>query len=292
VRSTKAKRPTKDLRSQIQEEIAQFTLLALLDLLENMGYEQKEIMFRGHNTQVSQSSFLNSIEFFSRPKDCVVVTVNMGLLSANSPLPSYFLLMLERADIDEQLYVDFLDYFNHQLVLNYIMSQAPTRELTIYPDWENTKSCYLAMAGLKSTSTLHWLFKKIFPELDIEVKKAPFNEELTVDTVQVGTPYKLGSAAVFGSRSTVVVMGFEAILYTEEEFLYPGRAWAREIEDRLLNIIFGVFAGAEINLRVFLVITSQQGGARLGSESYLGYDKIVGGENQLRQICLFSGEVP
>jgi predicted component of type VI protein secretion system len=279
-------------RERICAEIAQFNILALLDLLEHMGYERHEILFRGHASQVSQSAFLHAIEFVSRPRDLVIVTVNMGLLSANSPLPSYFLLMMERADMEEQLFLSFMDYFNHQLVTNYIMSLAPTRELTVYSDWTKTKSNYLAMKGLKSTSTLHWLFQQIFPELDVEVKKTPLNEELTLETIEIGPPYKLGSAAVFGSRCQVSVMGVAVTLYTEDEFFYPGRGWAREIEDRLFKIVFEVFAGAEVKLRVFLVITSQQGGARLGAESYLGYDKIIGGDDPMRRICLFSGEVP
>lgn len=283
---------SRDLRTAIRRRIADFDLFALLDLLEFMGYESEEIVFRGHATQVSPPALLHDIEFHTSPGERVVISINFGLLAADSPLPSYFLHVLEQTDVDEDLYIQFLDYFNHQLIRNYIMSRAPERELTVYPDWSRTKSCYLAMSGLKSTATLHWMFVSVFPELGVVVEKARLNEDLTVDTIQIGPPYVLGSAAVLGSRSRVTVLGFDVTLFSEEEFISTGRAWAREIEDRLSHTIFAVLADAEIELRVFLTITSQRGGAKLGPESYLGYDKIPGAEDQARRICLFSGEVP
>ena len=92
---------SRDLRTAIRRRIADFDLFALLDLLEFMGYESEEIVFRGHATQVSPPALLHDIEFHTSPGERVVISINFGLLAADSPLPSYFLHVLEQTDVDE-----------------------------------------------------------------------------------------------------------------------------------------------------------------------------------------------
>jgi hypothetical protein len=46
-----------------------------------------------------------------------------------------------------------------------------------------------------------------------------------------------------------------------------------------------------MDLEIVLVIRAQKTWAKLDSESYLGYDKIRGGEEDYRRITIFSGRL-
>lgn len=278
------------LEAKISARLPQMDVFALLDLLELLGYEPGEVWFKSHPSQTSQSGLLQSIEFLARPRPLVIITVNYGLLGANSPLPSYFMKLMESDAMQEERYFDFMDYFNHRLILNHIQSLAPHRDLSLYSSWENTKAWYLSLMGLKSVSTLHWLLQRLFPELELEVEKSCFREDLSVDTVTMGV-YRLGTAAALGSRAQVPITGFDVTLYCDEEERYPGRPWVREIGERLRTNVFRVLAGSEINLRVFVVIRSQRSTAQISYGGYLGYDQLPGGDGVARRILIFQGAV-
>jgi hypothetical protein len=281
---------TLELQKSIKARIGQLDLFALLDLLEYMGYERDEVLFKSHFTHASPSSLLHSVDFRVSPRIQVIVTVNMGLLSPDSPLPTYFFRMLESGTLEEDSFIDFIDFFNHEVIHSAVMSLAPERDQRLYPDWNNTKACYLSMTGLRSNATLHWLFQKVFPELEIEIGNTELQETIVSDTITLGaTP--LGSSAVFGSQTSVPSSAFVITLACDEEMHSSGRAWARVIEERLDLMIFEVLADAEIYLSLFQVIRAQTGGAKLTHESYLGYDKLPGGREQQRRIRLFEGRV-
>lgn len=278
------------LQKKIHKQLHRFELFALLDLLEYMGYENHEILFKCNFSMVSEAHFVHSIEFVNHPRDRVVINVNYGLLTGQSPLPSYFFKMIDTAYVEEDPFVDFLDFFNHFIVRNYVMSLRPERDLQLYPDWLGTKRCYLDMASISSTTTLKWLFDTIFPELDVSVSYSRLVENLTIDTITMGHTV-LGSSAVFGSRSNIPVTGYQVTIYCEEEFRKSGQAWARVIENRLDNLVFPLLKDSEIYLRIYQIIRSQKSEATLGPSSYLGYDKIPGGRKQQRRIVLFEGRV-
>ena len=98
----------------IAQRIHEFDVHALLNLLHHIGYSPEEILFRSHLTTISPSSLLQRIEFLSVPFRRVVVTINLGLMGPNSPLPSYFFKMIDKL-WNEKAFLDFISFFDHHL---------------------------------------------------------------------------------------------------------------------------------------------------------------------------------
>ena len=74
----------KDLEAKLSKKIYEFDLISLLKLLLHHGFLWEEIHFKSNMSICSQSSLIHGIEFIYEPERQVVITINMGLLSAQS----------------------------------------------------------------------------------------------------------------------------------------------------------------------------------------------------------------
>src|SRR6218665_3549732 len=101
------------IERRIRERVRSFDIPALLAVLEASGYGDAEIEYRGQRTTVHQSHLVHDIEFIHEPDKRVVITVNMGLLSAQSPLPSFLMQTMDQLDHDRL--ERFICYFDHPL---------------------------------------------------------------------------------------------------------------------------------------------------------------------------------
>ena len=72
-------------------------------------------------------------------------------------------------------------------------------------------------------------------------------------------------------------------------FTDAGEPWPREIRQRLDDLAFPILRPVGIDLEIILIIRTQKRWAQVHRESYLGYDKIRGGELQYRRIRIFRG---
>jgi len=219
-----------------------------------------------------------------------LITLNIGLLSVQSPLPNYFMKMIEYAPMDSGAFVDFLRFFDDMLLRDYVSNLFPETNRRLYPDWEQTKRRYLFLLDHRSCSTLHWLFSRAFPELEITVEKATLSRELQTTPLRLGVA-RLGSDAVFGKQSRVPVSGRQVTLSTEHASTAAGVPWPQEIRQRLERLVFPVLRAVGVDLQVALVIRAQETHARLHGESHLGYEKVKGGEASYRRINLFLGHL-
>jgi hypothetical protein len=276
--------------ARVAREAHEFDLVPLLDLLLHMGYRPEEFVFQSHFTHVSQPGLVHSVEFRGEPIRQVVITVNLGLLDPKGPLPSYFTKLLEHGNIDEQAFLRFLHFFDHFVIRNFLKSVYPESDPAIHKDWEGTKRHYLSLLGLRSTSTLHAIFQGIFPELGVFVGRGSIGRDLTVECLRLGSGV-LGRTSL-GARSTVPVTAAEVTLYCEEEYTEQGRPWADEIQRRLASTIFPILRDAGLDLMLTLVIWSQRGWAQLKPGSYLGFDRIRGGEARRRVVVIHRGQIP
>ena len=282
--------PVEDFERKILKKIHEFDLFSLLKLLMYHGYLLEEIHFRSHMSTCSQSGLIQGIEFLYQPERQVVITINMGLLSAQSALPSYFQKNVDTKDIDSISFGDFIGYFDHFLIRDYIFNIYPEKNIKYFSDWEITKRQYLQIMDLKSSSTLFWVFQLVFPELKIQVEKMVMERGLKALALIMGKTI-LGSDAVFGKKTDATVYGMHITLISDEEFTDNGIPWPKEIKNRLDDQVFPILRSAEADVEIILVIRSQKRWMKLESESYLGYDKMKGGKAQARRIRIFQGQL-
>ena len=267
--------PQEVLRRSIEQRVTQrardFTLPALLDLLEMLDYRPDEIEFGGVLSYSHPTSLIQSIRFITAPRRMAHVALNMGLLSAQSPLPSYFLKYAEHMDGDAL--IDFLGFFDHHLLKRRAASLYPERDRTLFADWSEAQAQLLQLVGLTAPSTLYWLFQRVYPELGIEVRRSTERKPLYAEGVVLGNA-KLGDACAFGGGTTVPVGGLEVTLYSEEQSTPTGLAWPVEASQRLREQIFAALGEPEVYLTVHLCILEQTSWLAIEDARYLGFEPL------------------
>jgi hypothetical protein len=278
------------LEAEIARRITEFDPVALLDLLHSMGYGDEEILFESRLTSTSQPAMIQAIDFKTQPIKQVVLSFNLGLLGPQSPLPSYFAKLMDDSDLDEQGLLEFLRFFDHKLIEGVVNSFYPERDTTVFRDWEGTKRSYLRLLGIRSITTVQWLFEATFPELGVKVERGTLLRNVKLEGTRLGFSI-LGGGAVLGGYSRVPVPGFTITMYCDEEHTEFGRPWAEEVRRRLDSIIFPAVAETAIDIRVLLVIRSEKVWAALKPTSYLGFDRIKGGSNRNRVVQVWQGQV-
>ncbi len=279
-----------ELEKRVAKEVRRFSIDALIEQIVRLGYRPEDIRFRSVHSYVSQASLVRKITFQRMPRKRVTIYVNFGLLSAQSPLPSYFFKHLDTGILDNESFEDFLAYFDHQIIKNYLLGLYPELNTRLFQDWEHTKRHFLSLIDIRAPSTLKWLFDLVFPELGIEVEKAVLGRGLTNEPIVLGQT-KIGSDAVFGRRTKVPVNGIRATLTSDTENYRDGTPWPEEINERLERDVYPHLRSVGMDIEVLLVIRAQKSFAKLHVESYLGYDKIRGGKENYRRIKIFSGHL-
>ncbi|MEN6486523.1 MAG: type VI secretion system baseplate subunit TssG [Syntrophobacteraceae bacterium] len=280
----------KSLKQKIEKEIRRFDFISLLRILFKMGYTQDQISFRSYHNLGSQPSLLEEIEFRDGPHPQVVVYVNLGLMSVQTPLPSYFFHELDQGAIDPESFGDFLAFFDRRLLEDFVLAVYPEINPEVYPDWELAKKQYAGMLNLRSCSTLHWLFSHVFPELAVHVEKAVLGRKMETNDIVLGKS-SLNGDSVFGKRTNAPVHGLRIALTCAEEQTGTGVPWPREVRNRMESMIFPLLKTVGIDMEVFLIISSQKSWAKLQPESFLGYDRIKGGNVQERRIPIYLGHI-
>lgn len=278
------------LEEKICQRIYEFDVYALLQLLYSMGYHQEEIFFKSNFPPVSPPSLLEKIEFRVKPIRQVVITINMGLFGALSPLPSYFIRTIENVGGGEIPVLTFLGFFDHNLLQNYLKSIYPELDNSLYPDWESNKRSYFRLLEFHATTFLHRLFQLVFPELGVAVQKSQHKRQIRSGGIRLGETI-LGDATVLGAYASVALPGFDITLYCDEEYGDKRNTWADKVVKRLYATIFPILKEIDIDLKIFLVIRSQKGWMQLQKESSIGVDKLRSDVEQNRIVTLFRGLV-
>jgi hypothetical protein len=253
-----------------------------------LGYYREQILFRSYYNLSSQSALLEEIEFRDTPTPHVIVYVNLGLLSVQTPLPSYFFKKLDQGSIDQESFADFLAFFDQHLLTGFILSVYPEINPDVFPDWQRAKRQFAGMLNLRSRTTLHWLFSLVFPELGVQVEKAVHSRRLQANDIVLGRSFLDGSS-VFGGKTSAKVHGLRVALSSDDEYTSMRVPWPREIRERMEAMIFPLLKRVGIDIEVFLTISSQKSWAKLNAESFLGYDMIKGGRAQHRRVPIYLG---
>ena len=278
------------VEAKITKRIHHFDLSALLQLLEHLGYNQDNILFKSSPSFCSQSALLADIEFKRRPYKQVTVWMNWGILGPQTPLPSYIFKGIEDSYGGYQSFVDFVNFFDHHLMKDFIAASFPDRFQLNAEKWENLKNCFIRLAGIKSIGTMHWLMELIFPELDVRVTRRMIQRKVYTGGLRLGTAI-LGDATALGSLTTVPVDAFAVTLYTDGELTECLKPWPDEAKRRFNEQIAPLLGNMNVNMELFLIIREQSSLARISRGSYLGYDRIRGGEATKRRILIYRGRI-
>lgn len=275
---------------RIRSRIREFDLISLLRLLEQMGYSPEEIRFQSHVTITSQVSLIEDIEFRQQPSREVTILLNLGLLSAQNSLPSYFFKKMDEERIDTQAFTDFLAFFDHFLIKNYLMNLYPEINPAYFPDPDRRRQRYIRMMDLRSPSSLQFFFRLVFPALSVAAEKVSLNRSLKTTFPRLGIT-RMGHDAIMGREVKIPVYGLRVTLMTQDEFTAAREPWAVKIRRCLEETVFPMLGAVGVDLEIYLLILSKKGWAQLQKTSYLGYDRIRGGELKPRRIRIFRGYV-
>lgn len=272
--------------SRIAENIKRFDVCSLLRLLYELGYQRNDIYFESNNDWSSRNSLCESI-IFSENDPKVRLILNLGLLSGNSPLPNFFKKKMDCGSIDPVLFTRYLNFFDHSLISNLLHMSMPDINNIFFSSWQETKSHYLKLLDLNSTSTLWHLFQRCFPELKVKVLKAPMMFKKNSSSVVLGKT-RLGFDSLLGKKIVQTIPSFKIMLYGEEmstDLMVP---WPLEIKNRLKRMIFSILQRTHIHFRLIYIQTDKKEIAGLTTSTQLGYC-MLGKNNEPFKIILFSG---
>ena len=276
------------LEQRIRERIRSFDIPALLELLRASGYGGAEIEYRGQRTSVHQSHLVHDIEFLhDAPRTRIVITVNMGLLSAQSPLPSFLMQTMEQLDHDRL--ERFIGYFDHLLLSECFAGLYPEREERLLPGWGGAGPDRLRLMRPTCPSTLHWLFRKIFPEVEVSVRRELREQRLPAKELRMGAS-ALGEGASMGGFASIPTGGLEVKLHCDEPIASNGVPWALEAGRRFEALLRPLLSETVLMLSVVLVIREQGSVLNLEQTSQLGYHPLQEAEERIRQVVIFSGD--
>jgi hypothetical protein len=272
---------------RIRERIRSFDIPALLEVLAASGYGDAEIEYRSHRTAVRQGQLVHDIEFIHAPRKRIIITVNMGLLSTQSPLPSSLMRTMDQ--LDHNRLERFIGFFDHLLLQDRFAGLYPERS-DILPEWEETVKDRLRLLRPTCPSTLHWLFCKTFPEAELSVRRQVRRQKVPAREMRLGSTV-LGEGNSMGGFAFIPTGGLEVSIHCNEPFASSGAPWAVEARRRFDTDLRPLLSESVSMLTVFLVLRDHEGFLQLDErESHLGYDPLQGAPVQSQQVLLFSGD--
>ena len=186
----------RELAAAIVRRAHEFTLPALLDALAALGLRSEEIEFRSHLSQAHHAFLIHGVQLQDDPRRAFVA-LNIGLVAAQSPLPSYFFSILDEGGDNSDAVLAFLGLFDHPLLRERARAEYPERNRRVVSDWEQDKALILSLMALQSPSSLHWLFQRIYPELGVKVCRRVKTRTLATSQVIMGA-FALGEAREAG----------------------------------------------------------------------------------------------
>lgn len=275
------------LERRIRERIRSFDVPALLEVLAASGYGDAEIEYRSHRTTVHQSHLVHDIQFIHQPRKRVVITVNMGLLSAQSPLPSFLMQMMDQLEHDRL--ERFIGFFDHQLLQECFAGLYPERSGGLLPGWPEAAKDRLRLLRPTCASTLHWLFHKIFPETELSVSRQVRHQRVPAREMRLGAS-ALGEGDSMGGYASIPTGAMEVRIHCNEPVSSSGVPWAVEARRRFEADLVPLLSESVLMLTVILVLRDQEGFLRIERDSHLGYDPLHGAPVHTQQVLLFSGD--
>lgn len=259
---------------------------ALIDALHDLGYEDNDIILCSHQSMVRPDGLVHELRFERLPQRRAVITLNLGLLGVESPLPSYIQKLNENST--DRL-VPFFEYFDHALLRSRLRMQWPERDTELGCDWTSTRKNVSKLVRMDSPATAHWLFRRVYPELDVSVRRQPTKRTIATEPVVVGKT-AIGDGSALGGVTDVLCGGLAATIVTSDPLTTRGQPWQEEAARRLRDQLLPQIIDSEMGLTVTLVIRDRPSFLALSPSSFLGLQPLVSGSNATK-VPIFDGPI-
>ncbi|WP_226647863.1 hypothetical protein [Microbulbifer variabilis] len=275
------------LNSKIRSKLSSFDLLALLRLLKHKGFKSEHIMFIGNCSLTTQDRLIEDVIIYDESVDIVV---NFGLLGAQTPLPSRWLKKLEKnRDIDPAT-EKVLGLLDHFIILDYIAGAYPNINTGLFESWKEIACKHLFLENYNCNTSLIWIFTRIFPEFDIEIRNSFYIREKNCQQVIVGkqmnpVQVSLGGLSTQKIETTEILMRHKARTY--RAFI----DWNSEVINRIDRMILPIFSGMDLSISIKQEEYEEFCGFNLDGDSILGKDSIVQGVGRYKEVTIFEGRV-
>lgn len=285
--------------ARIVKNAHRYELAALIAELRGLNYTDDAIEFRSNNTVAHQTSLVASVVFEQSPRRALV-SVNLSLLSPQSPLPTYF--QQAYSSQDGPSLTEFLNFFSHRMVRTDVLGMFPERDPSLFEDFSTTKRQLRCLLGMRAPSTAHWVFQSYFPELEVCVRRTTLERPVRTRGM-VLSQWMTGDGSVLGGLAKAPVSALAITLFCDEPETGIGDPWAREADRRLREEIFPLLQSHGLFLEITLVFRDQSTFMVLAPNQFLGYEPLNAGAlpppppfelppRISRSVILFSGEVP
>lgn len=259
------------LQARVSAEIRRMDLLALLHALDALGYDEARIAYRSNPTAAHTAGLFESIAFTG---DGVHVTVNLGLMSNQGPLPSYFGALL--ADQRDSALTELLWFFEDQLLRRRVLALCPERDEALLPRFPDTRRALVSLLRLSAPCCLHWLFQRVFPELEVAVRRRVAERPMQTSATHLGVSH-LGDSSALGGLTRLPIGALEVQLSTDEWEAAGGEPWPRAALARLRRHVLPLLTELDAPLLVLLLLRDRDQYARLSPDHLLGYDPVQRG---------------
>lgn len=269
----------------LRKKLHQFDLVELLDVLEFYGVSFDKIIFGSYSGAESQPRLVKDIEFYV--DGTVAITLYLGLSSASSPLPSYFMEMVDRGLIQENHFRDIIGFIDALLLKDWARSLRPQKYYTEF----DQKLWVKSSGNLSSLATIQHLSSFVVPELRVRVSRFEQQTSQAVHPAVLGSS-KIGIEMILGDRFYTIQHCLKIEFISESERNASGGFWNHIIIDRLRRLFFPLYEGFDLFFEFWLIICLSEQWLTIGSDtSTLGYERFKGRESNLKQVLLYSGTI-
>ncbi|NUQ72697.1 MAG: type VI secretion system baseplate subunit TssG [Polyangiaceae bacterium] len=272
------------LEDEIRRRARDFDPPTLIELLREL-FPEREIRLRSHPSLGLRPTAIEAIDF---QYDKIVVSLNIGLFSTSTPLPSHFRELLAAPRSGAALEV-LLERLDERLLKDRIDALRPERSPSALHDPARFRSNILRLAAPASPGTIHRIATYLFPELSISANRSAGIRLLPVDPPRLG--YATVGAAALGGHARAPAPTLELVLRTDETTTWRGERWSIEAKRRVDEHLLPVLAGSGVHLTVVLVDLEGAGRLRLKAEGRVGTDPLATGKSPQITV-LFEGFPP
>jgi len=259
--------PDDSLEARISSRAKDFELGALVALLRSR-FPTRALRFRSQPASGARATLVEGVGFSA---DAIVITLNWGLFSSTTPLPSYFAEWLHGASPVPGLEA-ILDVLDDQLLRDRADAASVRTSPRLLADPVAVGRNVLQLSRPAAPGTLRWLFARAFPELGVAVERAGVHRALAADELRLGHA-RLGHTAM-GGEADVLTPGYDVCLASGESTTWSGEPWPKEAQRRLSRWVFPVLAKTAVHLRILLF--DFEGSSRLSliRDSVFGFDPL------------------
>ncbi len=272
------------LEQKITRRAKDFEVGALVTLLR-AKFPELPLRFRSHPSMSPGPTAVQGVEFRS---DSVSVTLNLGLFSSTTPLPSYFYEWLSGPSPVRGLEA-ILSVLDDQLLRDRADGAVGVKSPRLLGEAFALRRNLFQLARPASAGTLRWLFARIFPELGVSLSRGGVRRALSIDELRLGHA-RLGHTAM-GGEADLLTPGYDVFLATGESTTWRGEPWPHEARRRLEESVFPALAESALDLRIFLF--DFEGNMRLSliHGSTFGFDALKLASSP-HVVVLHEGRVP